>query len=155
MTACITVLTNLSDCQCETKSQYIKTRFSAAWWWLAGPWLKQRKISEERFWRKKSFQVLKLGFEPNWRSWVYGASTCIADSLIGIPITPRLYEAAKIGPIFAVWLIFVSIRLTDITLNKIRQRDRKIPISKIGWTAWQNRLDVTKIGSATVCVNEA
>jgi hypothetical protein len=45
-------------------------------------------------------------------------------------------------------------------LHKIRWRDRKIPISKlvrepgkIGQTAWQNWSDVTKIGSATVCVN--
>jgi hypothetical protein len=47
----------------------------------------------------------------------------------------------------------------DITLDKIGQRDRKIPIpklvrypGKIGPTAWQNWSDVTKIGSATVCV---
>ncbi len=50
----------------------------------------------------------------------------------------------------------------DITLHKIGRRDRKIPISKlvrepgkIRQTAWQNQLDVTKIGSATVRVNEA
>ncbi len=62
----------------------------------------------------------------------------------------------------AVCPIFVSIWLTDITLHKIRQRDRKIPISKsvgepgkIGWTTWQNWLDVTKIGSTTVRVNRA
>jgi hypothetical protein len=49
----------------------------------------------------------------------------------------------------------------DITLYKLRQRERKIPISKlvgelgkIGQTAWQNQLDVTKIGSATVRANE-
>jgi hypothetical protein len=53
----------------------------------------------------------------------------------------------------AVCAIFVSIRLTDITLNKIGWRDRKIPISKlvgepgkIRQTAWQNQSDVTKIG---------
>ena len=45
-------------------------------------------------------------------------------------------------------------------LHKIGWRDRKIPISKlvgepgkIGHTAWQNWSDMTKIGSATVCVN--
>jgi len=50
----------------------------------------------------------------------------------------------------------------DIRLLKIGQRDRKIPISKlggepgkIGQTAWQNRSDVTKIRSATVGVNGA
>jgi hypothetical protein len=51
--------------------------------------------------------------------------------------------------------------MTDITLHKIGGRDRKIPIlklveepGKIGQTAWQNRSDVTKIGSTTVRVNE-
>jgi hypothetical protein len=51
--------------------------------------------------------------------------------------------------------------MTNITLHKIRQRDRKIHISKlvgepgkIGQTAWQNQSDVTKIGSTTVRVNE-
>jgi hypothetical protein len=60
----------------------------------------------------------------------------------------------------AVCQIFVSIQLTDITLHKIRQRDRKILISKsvrepgkIGQTPWQNWSDMTKIGSATVNVN--
>ncbi len=58
--------------------------------------------------------------------------------------------------------IFVSIQPTDITLHKIGRRDRKIPISKsvgetgkIGQTVWQNWLDMTKIGSATVYVNGA
>ncbi len=62
----------------------------------------------------------------------------------------------------AVCPLFVSIQLTDITLHKIRRRDRKIPISKsvgesgkIGWTAWQNRLDMQNIKSAIVCVNGA
>jgi hypothetical protein len=62
----------------------------------------------------------------------------------------------------AIRPIFVSIGPTDITLHKIGQRDRKIPISKsvgepgkIGQTAWQNQSDVTKIGSATVRVNGA
>jgi hypothetical protein len=57
----------------------------------------------------------------------------------------------------AVRPIFVSIRLMDITLHKIRQRDRKIPISKlvgelgkIGWRAWQNQSDITKNGCTTV-----
>jgi hypothetical protein len=68
---------------------------------------------------------------------------------------PCLHETAKISPIFAVRLFFVSIRPTDITLHKIRQRDRKIPISKIGRAAWQNQSDVPKIGSATDRVNEA
>ncbi len=56
--------------------------------------------------------------------------------------------------------ILVSIWPTDITLHKIRWIDRKIPITKldgepgkIGRTAWQNQLDVTKIGSTTVCVS--
>jgi hypothetical protein len=47
-------------------------------------------------------------------------------------------------------------------LHKIGWRDSKILISisvrepgKIGQTAWQNQLDVTKIGSATVRVNGA
>ncbi len=60
----------------------------------------------------------------------------------------------------AVCPIFVSIWLTDITLHKIRRRDRKIPISKlvgepgkIGQAAWQNRSDLTKIGSTAVRVN--
>ncbi len=68
---------------------------------------------------------------------------------------PRLHETAKIGLIFSVRPIFVSIQPMDIILHKIGQRDSKIPISKIGQTAWQNRSDVTKIGSATVRVNEA
>jgi hypothetical protein len=62
----------------------------------------------------------------------------------------------------AIHPIFVSIRLIDITLHKIGQRDRKILFSKlvgepgkIGQTAWQNQLDVTKIRSATVRVNGA
>ena len=38
-------------------------------------------------------------------------------------------------------------------LHKIGRRDRKISIGKIGRTAWQNRSDMTKIGSATVRVN--
>ena len=38
-------------------------------------------------------------------------------------------------------------------LHKIGRRDRKISIGKIGRTAWQNQLDMTKIGSATVRVN--
>ncbi len=38
-------------------------------------------------------------------------------------------------------------------LHKIGRRDRKISIGKIGQTAWQNRSDMTKIGSATVRVN--
>jgi len=47
-------------------------------------------------------------------------------------------------------------------LHKIRQGDRKIPISKlvgepgkIGQTSWQNQSDVTKFRSATVRVNGA
>jgi hypothetical protein len=50
----------------------------------------------------------------------------------------------------------------DITLHKIGRRDRKIHISKlvrepgkIGQTAWQNQSDMTKIISATDCVNGA
>jgi hypothetical protein len=80
----------------------------------------------------------------------------------------HIHKTAKISLIFAVQLIlpshpsdFVSIGPTNITLHKIRRKDRKIPISKlvrktgkIGQTAWQNRLDVTKIGSVTVPVNE-
>jgi hypothetical protein len=49
-----------------------------------------------------------------------------------------------------------------ITLHKIGQRDRKIPISilvgepgKIRQTAWQNLSDMAKIRSATVCGNTA
>ncbi len=49
-----------------------------------------------------------------------------------------------------------------ITFHKNRQRDRKITISKlvrepgkIGRTAWQNQSDMTKIRSATDCVNGA
>ncbi len=60
----------------------------------------------------------------------------------------------------AIYPIFVSIQLTDNTLHKNGQRDRKILISKlvrepdkIRWTAWQNQSDVTKIGSTTVHVN--
>ncbi len=53
-------------------------------------------------------------------------------------LMPHLHETAKISPIFAVRQIFVSIRQMDITLHKIELRDRKIPISKIGRTAWQN-----------------
>ncbi len=62
----------------------------------------------------------------------------------------------------SVCLIFLGIWLTDITLHKIRWRDRKIPISKlvkehvkISWTAWQNQLDMTKIESTTVHVSGA
>ncbi len=62
----------------------------------------------------------------------------------------------------AICLIFVSIWLTNITLHKIGQRERKIPISKsvgepgkIGQTAWQNWSDMPKIRSTTVRVNGA
>jgi hypothetical protein len=72
----------------------------------------------------------------------------------------HLHKTALISLIFAVQLIFVTIRSMDITLHKIGQRDRIIAISKsvgepgkIGQTAWQNWSDVTKIGSATFCVN--
>ncbi len=79
----------------------------------------------------------------------------------------RLHETAKIGLIFAVRPILPGC-LSDFCKHptnghhKNGTRDRKIPISKlvgepgkIGRTAWQNQLDVTKIGSATVRVNGA
>ncbi len=69
-------------------------------------------------------------------------------------LTPGLHETAQIGLIFAVRPIFASTQLMDIRLHKIGWRDRNISISKIGRTAWQNQLDVTKIGSATVHVNK-
>ncbi len=79
----------------------------------------------------------------------------------------RLHETAQISQIFAVRpnlpgcpSDFCKHRPIDITLHKIGWRDRKTPISKLvgepgrfGQTTWQNQLDLTKIGSATVRVN--
>ncbi len=83
-------------------------------------------------------------------------------SLIFSLVKCHLHETAKISLIFAVQLILpghlsdLCKHLTDghhIAQNQMERYENSY--LKISQRAWQNRLDVTKIGSATVRVNGA
>ncbi len=134
-------------------------------------------MPEHKFSRQKSFIASaprQIRQKPDWVSPDDSLQTCQSwlawPSLHLLELLRVVYMKQPKSVWFllshqfyqAICLIFVSIRLTNITLHKIGRRERKIPISKsvgepckIGQTAWQNWSDVTKIGSATVRVNGA